>query len=313
MLIGLLLTICVLAVPTAAPTTRNELASASKLSQSVGIPPRPDLSAWPIREHEERFRLIVFRQADHPAEDDAAEEAAAGKLVVEAGEGQYQITIDTTQAAHLTEWARDELAPVVQQWYPRIVELLPSDNFTAPRSVSITFTPEYRGVAAASGTRIQGSPTWFQRNLDGEAKGAIVHELVHVVQQYGRGRRGNRQATRPPGWLVEGIADYIRWFLYEPETRGAEITRAGLESARHDASYRISGNFLNWVTHTHAEELVPKLNAALRAGSYRESLWHELTGKTLGELEEQWRAALLQELDAGADRTSGLTPAPAAP
>ena len=29
----------------------------------------------------------------------------------------------------------------------------------------------------------------MRQNLNGEAKGAIVHELVHVVQQYGRARR----------------------------------------------------------------------------------------------------------------------------
>ena len=30
----------------------------------------------------------------------------------------------------------------------------------------------------------------MRQNLEGEAKGAIVHELVHVVQQYGRAQRG---------------------------------------------------------------------------------------------------------------------------
>ena len=64
---------------------------------------------------------------------------------------------------------------------------------------------------------------WFRANLQGEAIGSVVHELVHVVQEYGRARRENPEATRSPGWLVEGLADYIRWFLYEPQSHGADL------------------------------------------------------------------------------------------
>jgi hypothetical protein len=85
--------------------------------------------------------------------------------------------------------------------------------------------------------------SWFRRELNREARGAVVHELVHVVQSYGRVRRTDPDATRAPGWLVEGIADYIRWFLYEPETRGAEINERNLSRARYDASYRVTGTF----------------------------------------------------------------------
>ena len=40
----------------------------------------------------------------------------------------------------------------------------------------------------------------------------MIHETCHVVQRY-RGR-GN------PGWLVEGVADYVRFFVYEPGKAG---------------------------------------------------------------------------------------------
>ena len=49
----------------------------------------------------------------------------------------YQITIDTIETPDLTEWAQQELAPVVREWYPKIVALLPSENFHAPRSFKI--------------------------------------------------------------------------------------------------------------------------------------------------------------------------------
>jgi len=202
---------------------------------------------------------------------------------VEIEDGRYRIVIDTTEAPDLTEWARGELAPVVQEWYPRIVGMLPSEGYQAPTQVSIVFG-DMQGVAATSGTRVHCAARWFRGQLKGEAKGAVVHELVHVVQQYGLARRANRNATRTPGWLVEGIADYIRWFLYEPET----------SRARHDASYRVSGNFIDWVARTHDKDIVRRLNAAARQGRYTETLWKEYTGHTVQELNDQWIKSLAE-------------------
>jgi len=170
--------------------------------------------------------------------------------------------------------------------------MLASEGYESPRSFRIIFRPDYRGVAATGGTQVFCNPEWFRRNLEGEAIGAVVHELVHVVQQYGRARRRNPDATRPPGWLVEGIADYIRWFLYEPHTRGAEINPRNLERARYNASYRISANFINWVTQNYDKEVVAKLNAALREGSYDDDLWADYTNRTLAELDSEWKAHL---------------------
>jgi len=212
--------------------------------------------------------------------------------IVQTDDGNYQITIYTTETPDLTQWVHDELAPVVKKWYPKIVEMLPGEGYEAPKSVSITFSASMRGVAATGGNRVRCAASWFRRQLDGEAKGAVVHELVHVVQSYGRARRTNPTPTRTPGWLVEGIADYIRWFLYEPQTRGAEITARNISRARYDASYRVSGNFLNWVTETYDKEIVRKLNAAAREGKYSEDIWKECTGHTVQELGEQWKASM---------------------
>jgi hypothetical protein len=69
--------------------------------------------------------------------------------------------------------------------------------------------------------------------------GSIVHEMVHVVQQYGD--------YREPSWVVEGLPIYIRFYLFEPEVRGADITPRVANRVRYDDSYRITANFLNWV------------------------------------------------------------------
>jgi hypothetical protein len=218
--------------------------------------------------------------------------------IVEAEGGTYQITIETTETPDLTEWAHRELAPVVREWYPRLVKMLPSEGYEAPKRVSVTFSANMRGVAATGGTRVRCAAGWFRQNLQGEAKGAVVHELAHVVQNYGQARRTNPNAVRTPGWVVEGICDYIRWFLYEPQTRGAEVTARNISRARYDASYRMTGNFLNWVSETHAKDIVPRLNAAARAGQYSEDIWTTATGHTVQELGDQWRQELEKKVAA---------------
>ena len=60
-------------------------------------------------------------------------------------------------------------------------------------------------------------------------------------------------------------------------------------SARYDSSYRISGNFLNWIATIHGREVIWKLNAAARDGTYSESLWQDLTGESLERLGEEWK------------------------
>lgn len=226
---------------------------------------------------------IIDRNAPEVAEPSLVE-------VVEIDGGAYRFTVDTTEAPDLTEWARKDLIPVMQKWYPLIVNMLPGDGYTAPKTFSITFTDAYRGVAATMGNRIECSPSWYRQNLKGEAIGSLVHELVHVVQQYGRARRNG--GSRPPGWLTEGIPDYIRWYLYEPESRGAEIRPRNVANARHDGSYRVSANFLNWVVGKYDKDLIKELDAALRSGRYSPEIWKERTGKPLEELAAEWKKNL---------------------
>jgi hypothetical protein len=191
---------------------------------------------------------------------------------------KYEITFDTSEVPELKEWVETKLKPVCVEWYPKIVGMLPSEGYAAPTKFSITFRREMRGVAFASGSRITCAGDWFKKNLEGEAVGAVVHEMVHVVQQYGRARgTGNRN----PGWLVEGLADYIRWFLYEPESKRPRVNPA---RAKYTDSYRTTGAFLNYLMEKHDKEIVKKLNAAMREGKYTAEIWTELTGKTVDEL-----------------------------
>lgn len=247
-------------------------------------------------ESRDPFGNTFFSEIDVIAPDSKVTTAASAMEVVRdvynVGEDEYRLVVDTTETPDLTQWTREELAPVLKEWYPKIVEMLGSPGFTAPRRVTINFSADMRGVAATSGTQIRCAANWIRSSLEGEAKGSIVHELVHVVQQYGNARRSNPNATRPPGWLVEGIADYIRWFKFEPESHGAEIGERRIDSVGYDSSYRVSANFLDWVCRTYGEEIISRLNTALREGTYTDGLWEEVTDCTLQELDDSWKADL---------------------
>jgi len=221
----------------------------------------------PAREGD-RFGNTFFGEIDV---DDG--KAYAAPPAAAAASGKYEIVIDSSEMPELQDWIEKTLRPALEKWYPIIVDSLPSEGYTAPRRLTVVFRKNMRGVAATGGRRISCAGDWFKKNLEGEAAGAVVHELVHVAQSY-RGR-GN------PGWLVEGVADYIRWFKYEPESKRPRPNPA---RAKYTDSYRTTGAFLNYVTETHDKDIVKKLNAAMRQGKYSPDLWKEITGKTVDEL-----------------------------
>ncbi len=222
--------------------------------------------------------------------DAAAPDKEAGKELIETA--GYEIRLDSSDTPDLTEWVHTKVGPMAKEWYPKLATLLASDGYEAPKKLSIIFDSRMRGVASTGGTRVRCAAGWFSANLQGEGLGAVFHELVHVVQQYGRSRKLDEDAKRPPGWLVEGIADYVRWYVFEPQSHGCEITRRNLARASYDGNYRITANFLNWVTETYDKNLVPHLNAAIRQGKYRDALWEEYTGHPLTELGADWKTAV---------------------
>lgn len=233
--------------------------------------------------------------------DATAATEEAKPYVFKTVDGYAEFTIDTSEATDLTEWAEENLAPVLAEWYPKIVAMLPSEGFTAPKAVTVTIRPE-RGVAYASGSRITANADWVRRELKGEALGALVHEAVHVVQSWNRGARGNPDYKRPPGWLQEGIPDYIRFFLYEPESHGADLIwlqGRRNQTLNYDGMYRISANFLNYVVEKYDpnKTLIAKVNAACRQGKYTDDLWQELTGKSLTDLNDEWKTATKAQLE----------------
>lgn len=191
-----------------------------------------------------------------------------------------EFVIDTSRCPDMAEYGQ-KVKTIATVWYPKIAAMLPSDGYTPPAKVVFVFDPDYKGVAEVSGDRVTCSTDYFSKHPDD--LGAFVHELVHVVQSY---------RTPVPGWLVEGIADHVRFYSYEPERNRP---RPDPTSARFTDSYRTSAAFLEWCSRKYDQNLVKKLNAECRQGEYREELWKRYTGKTLAQLGEEWQAALKKQ------------------
>jgi hypothetical protein len=250
------------------------------------------------------FGNTFFSEIDVVSADDKAAEATTTQppFVVHSPDGYCTITIDTSHSPEFKEWAEGKLAPVLAAWYPKITTQLASDGYEAPKAFRVNLQPLRRGIPAATGgTTVTVDPGFVKREINREAIGAVVHEEVHVVQQYGWGRRRSEDFIRPPGWLTEGIPDYIRWFQYEPQSHGADaIFFSGRRNVnlKYDGQYRITANFLHYVVEKYDpnKTLITKLNAACRQGKYTDDLWKSATSKTILELNDEWKDATEKEI-----------------
>jgi Peptidase of plants and bacteria len=228
-----------------------------KAVQAIRIKPASDLT-----------HHLVIREI----EVEAAEPVATFRYPIE-------FTVDVTDAPEMKEWA-DKVARLCEAWYPRLNEELKSEGYKPATQITMTLKSSYNGVAAAGGTRITGSVKFFKEHPND--LGAMIHETCHIIQRY-QGRR-----NRNPGWLVEGVADYVRFFVYEPGKAGPVNRRR----AHYNDSYRTTAAFLAYVSGKYDKELVLKLNKLMREGNYKEDVFKELTGKTPQELDEEWLASL---------------------
>ncbi len=176
--------------------------------------------------------------------------------------------VDTNDATDLKEWG-SKAGTLCVEWFPKIATLLPSEGFATPNEVTLYFDPAMKGVAHAANGRITISAAFVREHPDDW--GMVVHELTHVVQAYPAGG---------PGWLVEGIADYIRIVKFEPQAPRPKLTRL----ASYKDAYKTTAMFLEWIEVKHKPGLVKELNAILRQGTYRDECWTELTGKSVDAL-----------------------------
>ena len=213
--------------------------------------------------------------------------------VITAENGKYKITIDTSQTPELTRWAHEKLAPAVQEWYPKIVKMLPSPGYKAPRSVTIGFY-KMQGSAHTVGTCVSCGFDFFRKCVKNKKRaiGIIIHELVHVVQQPSYARHHVPHPNDFPLWLTEGTADYVRFYKYDLTSHETDISKEEASRVKCSDGYRKTANFLNWVSKKYDKDIVDAIAVAQRAGNYTEDLWKKRTGHTIQELNDEWKADL---------------------
>lgn len=157
----------------------------------------------------------------------------------------------------------------------KVYPILAKDfNKNTDKAVTFSIDTAYKGVAATGGGRIVYNPEWFVKH-PGDID-VVTHEVMHVVQNYGNGGG--------PGWLTEGIADYVR-FKYGVDNPGANWTLTPFKPEHsYKNAYRITARFLNWLE-THGNKgIVVKLDNIMRTHTYKDTVWKDLTGKTVDEL-----------------------------
>lgn len=194
------------------------------------------------------------------------------------------ITLSTTDgAADLAPWLNKTVLPLLKDWYPVLADTVIGGRRTCypeqpPASCTYPYTSKftiksvstYQGVAATtSGNVIIFNPNWVRSN-QATTPGVFIHEMTHVVQQ----------GHSSPSWFTEGLADYIRVYVYQDMNRPADANATYLNG------YTDSAHFLKYIKTQSPNYLRDMAFATYRTGVYTPSYTTKLTGKSL---ETHWK------------------------
>jgi hypothetical protein len=185
---------------------------------------------------------------------------------------------DTSEVPELEAWGYVAEA-LCQVWYPKVSAILRTDDSARPPLgvVKIYFKKDMKGVAHAAGGNLYIAADWVKAHPTDF--GMVVHELTHLVQRY---------PSYNAGWLVEGIADYVRGYHFEPAVTHPRID---FTRAKYTDAYKTTAAFLKWVSDKYDKDLVPKLSNALGQGKYSDTLFKEYTSKDVTALWSEFAAA----------------------
>ena len=179
---------------------------------------------------------------------------------------------DVNDSPKLVEWGKTAKT-LIEEWHQRTANLIPTKGFNPPTEVWLKIRKSNRGVAGTSGGHITVSSGWIEKHP--EDLGCVHHELVHVIQDY--------KERRVPGWVTEGIADYLRWGIYDGKP--LDWFPFSDKPQGYKDSYRVTGGFFLWLESDVCPGIVNKLNTAIRKRSYADETWFEKqTGRTIDSL-----------------------------
>lgn len=202
--------------------------------------------------------------------------------------GAVVVNLDTSAVPEQAQWGQTA-KELMTEWHPRITHLLATKGYEPIQTVNLTLRKSDRGIADASRNHIRVSSGWIEKHP--EDIGLVVHELVHIIQGYGSGGHS---------WLTEGIADYIRWAIYEGKPQ--EWFHLPNAADGYCQGYQVCGGFLLWLESDRSPGIVKKLNTALRNGQYADALFEAEAGLPLDQL---WQAYVQDRKQTAALAESG--------
>ncbi len=210
--------------------------------------------------------LIVLAAAGHSQDDPLA------KYVYPLAKplATPPVEIDVTDFPESKAWA-EKAKGLVETWYPYITSLLSTQKWKAPKKITLIIKKDLEVPAYEENARITINGKWITGHPDD--LGMVIHEMTHIIQDY-------PDYDGKPGWLVEGIADYTRWWRYEPEGPRPKLTA---KNTYHDA-YRVTAMFLAYAGKKYNLALVPALDLAMREKRDPMPVFKDLTGKTAQEI-----------------------------
>lgn len=206
------------------------------------------------------------------------------------------LEFDTSNAPDLKQWTKEKFAPAIEEWVVKLTDVMASDGWTPPSKIYFQFVvvklenaDHAPAWAVPSESRVSLRADWFRENLNGEALGSTIHELTHVMQNYWTEGANEKNC---PEWASEGYADYVRWVLFEPESKGCDFVYLAPDKYHYNDSYRVTAHFLGFVE-SRFPGTMKKFNATLRDHTFDDGkFWKDATGKTVKELEADWKADL---------------------
>jgi hypothetical protein len=187
--------------------------------------------------------------------------------------GRYSLLF-TNNDASLDQETRQKMIDAFFTVYPQMVERFNRHSLTKLRFFIDT---AYKAVAETDNGSSRFNPAWMKRypqDID-----VVTHEVMHVVQDY---------KNYEPGWLTEGIADYVR-YVYGVNNKAAKWTLPDYKPGQsYKNAYRVTARFLLWVEKNKYKKIVDDLDKAMRDGTYTSDLWAKLTGRTVDELWDEY-------------------------
>ena len=194
-----------------------------------------------------------------------------------------KLEIDTSEAPDAEEWAQRAKSRVLY-WYPKVVALLDGEDAVAEIPDDFTIRLVFKPIDYAAGREITVSSKYIKAN-PGDF-GLVIHETTHVAQRYPRVREV---------WAMEGMTDYIRYFITEPRSKNK--WRVDPQRSKYTDSYGTTATFFNWIVEEKDPEFIRKIHRVFRSRQSVERFCEQEYNTTLAELWNEFISSLNTQRD----------------